>query len=151
MAYCRWLTKKLGYEIRLPTEWEWQQAASNGNPANIYPWGAEWNSLRCNTNESQLCRTIAVGMYDQNGDEYLPSDMAGNVWDWCLNKYKNPAQLPKHTARSDRAKRTVRGGPWDFSAEEARCAHRNYEDPSDRGVYLGFRLLRSSHTEKSDT
>ena len=28
VAYCRWLSAKLGYDIRLPTEWEWQQAAT---------------------------------------------------------------------------------------------------------------------------
>jgi formylglycine-generating enzyme required for sulfatase activity len=38
VAFCRWLSQRLGYEIRLPTEWEWQQAATGGNPANTYPW-----------------------------------------------------------------------------------------------------------------
>ena len=32
MAYCRWLSAHLGYDIRLPTEWEWQQAATGGDP-----------------------------------------------------------------------------------------------------------------------
>ena len=32
MAYCRWLSARLGYEVRLPTEPEWQQAATGGNP-----------------------------------------------------------------------------------------------------------------------
>ena len=26
VAFCRWLSIKLGYEVRLPTEWEWQQS-----------------------------------------------------------------------------------------------------------------------------
>ena len=39
VAYCRWLSKRLGYEIRLPTEWEWQQAATGGDKANEYPVG----------------------------------------------------------------------------------------------------------------
>ncbi len=36
VAYCRWLSVKLGYEIRLPTEWEWQQAATGGNLSHAY-------------------------------------------------------------------------------------------------------------------
>jgi formylglycine-generating enzyme required for sulfatase activity len=39
VAFCRWLSTRLGYEVRLPTEWEWQQAATGGNPASEYPWG----------------------------------------------------------------------------------------------------------------
>ena len=63
VAFCRWLTERMGYEIRLPTEWEWQQAATGGDPANVYPWGPDWDSDRANTNESGLSRTTAVGMY----------------------------------------------------------------------------------------
>jgi hypothetical protein len=56
VAFCHWLNAKLPGEarpevlghqegpkqwgVRLPTEWEWQQAATGGNPANEYPWGA---------------------------------------------------------------------------------------------------------------
>ena len=39
VAFCRWLSARLGYEVRLPTEWEWQQAATGGDPAREYPWG----------------------------------------------------------------------------------------------------------------
>ena len=62
MAYCRWLSARLGYEVRLPTEPEWQQAATGGNPGNEYPWGA-WADGNANTSESRLSRTTAVGMY----------------------------------------------------------------------------------------
>ncbi|UCF90766.1 MAG: SUMF1/EgtB/PvdO family nonheme iron enzyme [Desulfobacterales bacterium] len=63
VAFCHWLTAKLGYDIRLPTEGQWQLAATGGNPANEYPWGAEWDSGRTNTYESGLNRSTAVGMY----------------------------------------------------------------------------------------
>ncbi|NOZ53318.1 MAG: formylglycine-generating enzyme family protein [Gammaproteobacteria bacterium] len=35
MAYCGWLNHRLQYEIRLPTEWEWQLAATANNPPNL--------------------------------------------------------------------------------------------------------------------
>lgn len=41
VAYCRWLSKRLGYKIELPTEWEWQQAATGGDKANACPWGRD--------------------------------------------------------------------------------------------------------------
>ena len=52
VAFCRWLSARLGYAVRLPTEWEWQQAATGGNPANTFPWGAEERPDCANTWES---------------------------------------------------------------------------------------------------
>jgi sulfatase modifying factor 1 len=37
-AYCRWMSETSSWEYRLPTEWEWEYAASNGGLTN-YPWG----------------------------------------------------------------------------------------------------------------
>jgi conflict system STAND superfamily ATPase/sulfatase-modifying factor enzyme 1/bDLD-like protein len=63
MAYCRWLSNRLGYDIRLPTEWEWQWAATGGDPSREYPRPGDWDPARANTYESGLSRTTAVGMY----------------------------------------------------------------------------------------
>jgi len=49
VPFCRWLSARLGYEVRLPTECEWQQAATGGDPANVYPWGPEWDGNRANS------------------------------------------------------------------------------------------------------
>jgi len=51
--------------VRLPTEWEWQQAATGGNPAYEYPWGDAWQPGYANTRESGVSRTTAVGIYPQ--------------------------------------------------------------------------------------
>ncbi|MEJ2405362.1 MAG: SUMF1/EgtB/PvdO family nonheme iron enzyme [Candidatus Thiodiazotropha sp.] len=34
VAFCRWLSQRLGFKVRLPTEFEWQQAATGGDPNN---------------------------------------------------------------------------------------------------------------------
>ena len=145
MAYCRWLSRKLGKgnEVRLPVEWEWQQAASNGDAKNVYPWGAEWDGRRCNSYESQLNRTIAVGLYAQGWPEDRPLDMAGNVWELCLNEYAKPAAL-KEIVWTDYAERTVRGGSWVNQASTARCAVRDKVLPDFRDIVLGFRLVLGS-------
>lgn len=139
VAFSRWLTAKLGYEVRLPTEWEWQQAATGGNPENEYPWGA-WDSLYANTYESGLNRSTAVGMYPHGASHVGALDMSGNVFEWCLNEYEKSDR----TDVAGGARRAVRGGSWDYYKDLARCASRysySLYYPDFRYYGLGFRLL----------
>ena len=144
VAYCRWLSEKrgAGNEVRLPTEWEWQQAACNGNADNAYPWGA-WDGRRCNSYESQLNRTIAVGLYAQDWPEDRPLDMAGNVWEWCWNEYANIVPL-QDIVLQNQEERTIRGGSWFNFTGFVRCAIRLRFHPDGRSNYLGFRLVLGS-------
>jgi len=84
VSFCRWLSARLGYKVRLPTEWEWQQAATGGDPANVYPWGEKWEKNRANTYESELNRSTAVGLYPQGASPVGALDMSGNLWEWSL-------------------------------------------------------------------
>ena len=131
---------QLGYEIRLPTEWEWQQAATGGDPDHEYPWGAEWDSSRVNTYESNLNRPTAVGMYPQGASPVGALDISGNVWEWCLNEYDNP----KRVDLSGDGRRVVRGGSWGNYQVDARAACRSFLCPAERGYALGFRVVCSS-------
>jgi formylglycine-generating enzyme required for sulfatase activity len=140
VAFCRWLTEKLGYKVRLPTEWEWQQAATGGDPGNKYPWGAKWDSDRANTTESGLNRTIAVGLYPQGASPVEAFDMIGNVWEWCLNEQHEPQRIEE----TGTASRAVRGGSWDYYQSYAFCAERDIYYPNFRYYFIGFRLLCSS-------
>ena len=143
IAFCRWLSAQLGYKVRLPTEWEWQQAATGSNPANAYPWGLEWDNRRANTYESGLSRATAVGMYPGGTSAQGVLDMAGNIWEWCLNKYDQP----KDIALGGDDPRVVRGGSWVVLPYFARTAFRYYySSPGLRGSHLGFRICRSSPT-----
>jgi hypothetical protein len=141
IAFCRWLSVKLGYAIRLPTEYQWQQAATFCNPGDDYPWGPAWDGRLANTSESHLDRTTAVGLYPLGGTGGSPEgaqDMAGNVWEWCLNKYDNPDDI---NINGDET-RVWRGGSWNY--RHTRAAYRYISFPYNRGGLLGFRLCCES-------
>ena len=140
MAFCRWLSARLGYEVRLPTEWEWQQAATGGDSTNKYPWGPEWDGNRANTDESELNRSTAVGLYPHGISRVSALDMSGNVWEWCLNEYDNP----RNVAPAGDARRVVRGGSWSSLQAHARAASRYYNAPGSRSSLIGFRLACAS-------
>jgi formylglycine-generating enzyme required for sulfatase activity len=140
VAFCIWLTDKLSYEVRLPTEWEWQQAATAGDPTNAYPWGP-WDAARANTQESELQRATAVGMYPHGVSPLVGVfDMSGNVWEWCLNEHVNPRRV-EVSGEEDRA---VRGGSCNFDRGFAQCSSRAKNPPGYRFDDVGFRVVCAS-------
>jgi formylglycine-generating enzyme required for sulfatase activity len=158
VAFCRWLTAKYRergslvetQEIRLPTEWEWQLAATGGDAKRKYPWSGGWDPARCNSTESRLNRTTSVGMYPSGATQQGVLDMVGNVWEWCLNKYEEPGSPKSLLINNDeRGLRVVRGGSWFSSPELLRTSYRLWYFASVRGSDIGFRLAQSTLTANS--
>jgi formylglycine-generating enzyme required for sulfatase activity len=147
VAFCRWLSHRSGLAVRLPDEWEWQHAATLGDPERIFPWGPDWDPkeepFRANTFESRLGAATAVGLYPGGASPAGVLDMTGTVWEWCLNKYKRPNVTVSR--EDDFAERVVRGGSWAGSQGFARSAFRSGFVPDGRGGDIGFRVLCSSH------
>jgi len=143
VALCLWLSAKLGYAVRLPSEFEWQQAATGGDPKREYPWG-KWEEGRSNSSETGLNRTTAVGFYPHGTWAGGPLDMAGNVWEWCLNKYDDPEALG--IDRSDDS-RALRGGSWNSDRNYCCAASRSDPRPGFRSVDVGFRVVRPRSVE----
>ena len=137
VAFCQWLSDRLGCAVRLPTEWEWQQAATGADPQNQYPWGPDWDESLANTYESNLGRMLAVGLYPSGKSKQNVMDLSGNVWEWCLNQYDQP----KQTKVGGEARRVLRGGSWNNHQDNARCAVRDYSFPGGRSHGLGFRVV----------
>ncbi|HZD41033.1 MAG TPA: SUMF1/EgtB/PvdO family nonheme iron enzyme [Terriglobales bacterium] len=104
MAFCHWLSAKLGakskVKVTLPTECQWQLAATGGDPGRIYPWrdplDPHWDPVRepwrANTSESGLGRTLPVGFYPLGASPAGVLDMTGNLWDWCLDPYREEGE-----------------------------------------------------------
>jgi C_GCAxxG_C_C family probable redox protein len=159
VAFCRWLTERYralseneaygdsfnevlrliqqeDWQIRLPTEWEWQQAATGGKPQNKFPWGAEWEDGRAHTKHNQLNQSMAVGMYPQGKSADCIFDMSGNVWEWCLNPYEDPANL----SLAGTNRRVLRGGSWYHWGSYAHTDMRSRYYPDQRYNAGGFRV-----------
>ncbi|MFZ4702957.1 MAG: formylglycine-generating enzyme family protein, partial [Candidatus Methylumidiphilus sp.] len=88
-------------------------------------------------------RTIAVGLYAHDWPEDRAVDMAGNVWEWCLNEHAKPMPLNEISWR-DKAERTIRGGSWLNRTDDLRCAVRHRSHPYNRHDNIGFRLALGS-------
>jgi formylglycine-generating enzyme required for sulfatase activity len=153
LAYCEWLSEKMGKHCRLPTESEWERAARGLQPF-LWPWGNEFKEDRCNTRESGLGTPTPVGKYSPAGDS--PSgcaDMAGNVWEWCSTLWGKESTEPDFPYPYDRRDgrenleseglRVLRGGSWYFSRGYARCTFRYRLPPTAGRDYIGFRIAYS--------
>jgi formylglycine-generating enzyme required for sulfatase activity len=147
VAFCRWLSRRLGFTVRLPDEWEWQQAATGGDDGKVFPWGPDWDAReepwRANTFESWLGQPTAVGMYPGGASLVGPLDMAGTVWEWCLNKFETPEVVVRSGDR-DFDFPVLRGGSWRGNRINARASFRFKLDPFDRSSSIGFRVVCSS-------
>ncbi|MBZ0297473.1 MAG: formylglycine-generating enzyme family protein [Anaerolineae bacterium] len=155
VAFARWLNHRLdGFElphlsgdgvmrvgdnaqIRLPTEWEWQWAAQNGDESQPYPWGNEIDEGYTNTRESGLGQAIAVGMYPHGAAVCGALDMTGNLMEWCVNNKQNPEIVEVEST----ALKVLRGGDWGYPIDIATTYYVDDEDPGRIDVLNGFRLV----------
>jgi formylglycine-generating enzyme required for sulfatase activity len=161
-AYCKWISQVTGVEYRLPTEVEYEAAAS-GEEGREYCYGKEFDFSRCNTFESHIRRPTPVGIFDNRTAEGA-YDLTGNVWTWTTTindqeKYRYPyrAEDGREDAEAGgggdegeagsksvrAANRVVRGGGWLNDAVGCRSAIRNGGGPGRRSDDLGFRLSRT--------
>ncbi len=155
LAYCRWLSGKLGTEVSLPSEAEWEKAA-RGTDGRIYPWGKEADPDKANYYETGIGTTSAVGCFPGGASPYGCLDMAGNVWQWTRSLWGKDWQKPEYKyPYTDRLKerenlkapndiyRVLRGGSFGADAGYARCAYRDYY-PDYRDYLYGFRVSAAS-------
>ncbi|HOD51463.1 MAG TPA: bifunctional serine/threonine-protein kinase/formylglycine-generating enzyme family protein [Candidatus Hydrogenedentes bacterium] len=134
MAYAEWTGKQL------PTEAQWEFAA-RGKDNRKYPWGnREPDPMLCNYGDMMSMPSI-IGMHDEGRTPEGVHDLAGNVYEWTTDyfmPYQPGAAKPKDPAIPRYA---VRGGCWNSTPDELRCAFRKGLFPEERLNTVGFRLV----------
>lgn len=137
VAFCNWLSDKMGAKITLPTVFEWQRAFQ-GNDYRAFPWGNKFDKSRCNTQESQLKMTTLVNRYDKGVSPFGVFDMAGNVWEWCLNLDSEQKFEADMTAPG---KRVIRGGSFMSPGLRSIVSFVFYLKPESHYSSIGFRVV----------
>jgi iron(II)-dependent oxidoreductase len=140
-AFANWAGK------RLPTEQEWEIAAS-WNPEGLareYPWGNQVPDAAL-ANVGQLTfQTAPVGGYPNNVSPIGCYGMIGDVWEWTSSEFRGYPGFQSYPYKEYSEEffgadyRVLRGGSWATRPHAIRNTFRNWDYPIRRQIFSGFR------------
>lgn len=146
------------FEMRLPTEAEWEYAAREvgkrirfGNGKNVassreinFDASIEDDSTYWMHGENRA-GTISVGGLAPNSIGLF--QMSGNVWEWCQDWYASNYYHKSKTTNPTGAwmgnRKSLRGGSWFNSAQGVRVYERSFLPPHWQASDVGFRVVKS--------
>jgi len=157
-AFCAW------DEGRLPTEAEWNFAASGGDEQRVFPWSQPPSSTLVDARHAVYARPFVerVGMHAEGDGRFGQSDLSGNVWEWMIDA-ADPAQLLPAVGKGPcelagyptecrdcanlepLAGRVLRGGGFGIPQEGLYSSLRRASSPLDRFHVFGIRCARDAH------
>ena len=147
VAYCQWLSKTLGTTYRLPTEAEWEFAATGGTLSKGYTYAGSnnidqvaWYYKNANYQMQK------VGLKKPN--ELGIFDLTGNAWEWCSDWYVGTTIVGNI---KEGTHRILKGGSSMSFETNSTNTLRNYR-ASNLPIYsAGFRLVTTAKTTPTTT
>jgi gamma-glutamyl hercynylcysteine S-oxide synthase len=146
-AYARYAGK------RLPTEAEWEKAASWDDSAQtkrLQPWG-DAAATRDLANLDQLAfETAPAGAYAEGASPCGALQMAGEVWEWTASGFEaypgfEAFPYPEYSAEFFGGPyRVLRGGAWATQPQAVSNTFRNWDYPERRQIFAGLRCAKDA-------
>ncbi|HEY1593178.1 MAG TPA: ergothioneine biosynthesis protein EgtB [Solirubrobacteraceae bacterium] len=140
------------HEARLPTEIEWEKAATWDQEQGLavpYPWGNEAPVPGVHANVDQLGRGPApVGVYSAGSSPVGCLGMIGDVWEWTSSVFDGYDGFTPYPYREYSMPffgadyRVLRGGSWATRPRVATPTFRNWDHPQRRQIFSGLRIVR---------
>ena len=140
--YCLWAGR------RLPTEAEWEKAATSQQQNGLYPWGSRMDCSLANYHQGPGgCKgdTSPVSDYPNGASLYGVLGLAGNVWEWVSDWYdaeyygKSPEENP--TGPNLGSYNVTRGGTFSNAPTSLRITNRGLNAPNVYKDNGGFRCV----------
>jgi iron(II)-dependent oxidoreductase len=146
-AFANWSGK------RLPTEFEWEAAASwdaSTNSARGFPWGDSAATAKLANIDQLSFDTAPVGTYDRNVSPIGCHGMIGDVWEWTSSNFSGYPGFQSFPYKEYSEEffgpeyRVLRGGSWATRPGAIRNTFRNWDYPIRRQIFSGFRCARDA-------